>query len=531
MFTLLAIPFLLLFGRASPHCIPNTFTFESSSGVSILNTSYYTAGDLVNITNLYSSIDTSSLPAFCRVELLITTNATANSTANTEVWLPDEWNGRYVGFGNGGLGGGVDVADLGFVAVMQGFAGMSTDTGHSSTALSGTWGGPHNDNAIIDWAYRALHLSVGFGKQVVQQYYGSATSKSYYLGCSTGGRQGLKEVQQFPEDFDGVVVGSPANWMSHLAPWSILVNLNVLPVDSPQWIPADMWTGLIHNEVLNQCDALDGVTDGILNDPRMCYFRPETLACRPGQNTSTCLNLAQINAIHQIYSPYYETNQTYIFAGYYPGGELGYPYGLVGPTPFEISGDYYRYFVLNDTTWNMTSLNYSVIQLGDELDPGMENAISPNITAFAGPGHNGKVLHYVGWADQIISPGNSLYYYETVHAFMQAESEMNIDDFYRLFTVPGMQHCKGGYGANAFGGSGQAAASMPPLSYDPQHNALAAMVAWVEEGIAPSSFVAAYYNNNTETDGVAFTRPLCKYPASIKYMGGDPNAATSFICA
>ncbi|TFK53657.1 feruloyl esterase-like protein [Heliocybe sulcata] len=508
----------------------SAFTLQDSPGVAVAGTAYYPAGALVNITNAFSSISTDTLPAFCRVELLITTNATSGKTANTEVWLPDAWNGRFIGFGNGGWGGGVNVADLGFVAMNQGFAGMSTDTGHSSNALNGTWGGPHNDDAIIDWSWRALHLSVGAGKEVVQQYYSKPASKSYYLGCSTGGRQGLKSVQEFPEDFDGVVVGSPANWMSHLQPWSIHIDLNVLPAGSPQWISPELWTGIIHDEVLRQCDNLDGVVDGIINNPLVCNFRPETLACRPGQNSSTCLNLAQIQALHQIYSTYYETNQTYIFAGYYPGGEQGYPEGLLTPTIEQISQNYYQYFILNDTTWDPTTLNYSIIQAGDE-SPVDLNAIETNITAYAGPGHNGKIIHYVGWADQLISPGNSLHYYETVHAYMQSATELNIDDYYRLFTVPGMQHWSvNGYGANAFGGASQAAGGTPPLSYDPVHNVVSAVVSWVEDGVAPDYFIAAYYQNNNQSQGVAFTRPLCKYPQNVVYAGGDVNQSTSFSC-
>ncbi|EPQ56994.1 feruloyl esterase-like protein [Gloeophyllum trabeum ATCC 11539] len=507
-----------------------TFTLGNSTGVSVIGATEYQAGDLVNVTNVFSSIETSTLPAFCRIELLITTNSTSNKTANTEVWLPDAWNGRFLGFGNGGFGGGVNVADLGFAAVSQGFAGMSTDTGHSSTVIDGTWGGPHNDDAIIDWNWRALHLSVGVAKQVIQQYYGKPALKAYYLGCSTGGRQGLKSAQDFPEDFDGIVIGSPANWMSHLEAWSIHIDLNVLPVGSPQWIPPELWTGVIHDEVLRQCDALDGLADGVISNPLACNFRPETLACRAGQNTSTCLNLSQIQALHQIYSDYYETNQTYIFGPYYPGGEIGYTFGLLGFPVLPIAQDYFQYFILNDTTWDPTTLNYSLVQFADELSPANANAIETNITAFVEPERNGKIIHYVGWADQLISPGNSLHYYETVHAFMQSNTEYNIDDYYRLFTVPGMQHWYGGYGANAFGGAGQAAAATPPLSSDPVHNVVSAIVSWVEEGVAPDYFIAAYYQNNQQSQGIGFTRPICKYPANVVYRGGNVNDSSSFAC-
>ncbi|EED79835.1 feruloyl esterase-like protein, partial [Postia placenta Mad-698-R] len=382
-------------------------------------------------------------------------------------------------------------------------------------------------NAIVDFGWRALHLSVVTGKEIVQQYYGKTQSKSYYMGCSSGMTR-LKELQSFPEDFDGVVVGSPANWWTHLDDWQIRMSLDV---QSPSaFINTSIWTDVIHPEVLRQCDALDGLTDGIINDPRFCAFRPETLTCRPGQSTSTCLTLPQIEAVHRIYSDYYETNQTWIFGPYYPGGEVEYPYGLVGAAPYPIGPDWFRYFITNDTTWTIDQYNASLVWLSDEINPGQCNAIERNLTSFAGPGHNGKLLQYVGWADQLISPGNSIHYYESVYAFTRAYTDLDINDFYRLFTVPGMNHWYSGYSANAFGGVQQASAGMPPLSLSPENNVLAAMVQWVEEGVAPTSFVAVHYNDNNVEDGVAFTRPLCQYPTSLRYTGGNETDAGSFEC-
>ncbi|KAI8969402.1 feruloyl esterase-like protein [Trametes punicea] len=501
------------------------FVPHDTPSVSLAAASYFPAGARVDISNSFSAINASDLPASCRVELVITTNATAGSFANTEVWLPDEWNGRMLTIGNGGFGGGVTVSDLGGIAIPQGFAGVSTNTGHNSTALDGQWAGPHNDNAIVDWGWRAVHLSVLAGKAITEQYYRQTVQRSYYIGCSTGGRQGLKEIQLFPESFDGIVVGSPANWMSHLQPWSIHMNLDVLPTTSPHFMTQDMWVNVIGPEVMRQCDALDGLKDGIINDPRRCSFRPETLTCRPGQNTSTCLNADQISALHRIYADYYEADQTYIFGGYFPGGEDAFFDGLVGSPPFALPADWFRFFLLNDTQWTMEDYNASLIQLGDEIDPGQSNAINPNLTAFAAPPHNGKVLHYVGWADQLISPGNSLHYYETVHEFTLGNSTLDVDDFYRLFLVPGMNHW-GGQAANAFGGTSQP----PPLSLDPEHNILAAMVRWVEEGVAPSTIVGVKYNDDNVANGVAFTRPLCMYPSTVTYKGGDPQSASSFEC-
>ncbi|KAF9812284.1 hypothetical protein IEO21_06258 [Rhodonia placenta] len=497
----------------------SSFTLNHQTNVALNTVTYYPVNTTVNITNLFETIDVDNLPGFCRIELVITTNATANSSCNTEVWLPDNWNGRFVAFGNGGFSGG---GTLTTYYMLLAVAGVSTDTGHTSTQGSGTWAGPHNDNAIVDWAWRALHMSVVTGKEVVKQYYGQAQDTSYYMGCSTDDGSlaciRLKEVQTFPEDFDGVIVGSPANWQTHLQDWSIHMNLNVQPSNSTRFINASVWENVIHPEVLRQCDAIDGLADGIISDPRFCDFRPETLTCRPGQDASTCLTLDQIAAVQRIYSDYVVGDQQWIFGSYYPGGEEKYGSGLVSSKPFSIGQDWFRYFVFNDTKWTIEDYNSSMIPIADHINPGQANAIETNLTSFMGPGHNGKLLQYVGWADQLISPGNSLHYYESVHAWTNANTNMDIDDFYRLFTVPGMNHwCvyAGGYGANAFGAVQQASGGMPPLSLDPEHNILAAMVQWVENGVAPANLTAVYWNNNNVTDGIGFTRPLCQVSAPL----------------
>ncbi|CDO70498.1 hypothetical protein BN946_scf184569.g41, partial [Trametes cinnabarina] len=560
------------------------FALRDISGVSLTAATYFPTNARVDISNVFSSLNASDLPAFCRVELVVVTNATAGSFANTEVWLPDAWNGRMVTIGNGGFGGGVTVSDLGGIAVPQ---GVSTNTGHNSSAVDGSWAGPHNDNAIVDWGWRAVHLSVLAGKAVTEQYYRQPIRRSYYIGCSTGkeslSNSSVHDACQKPSNMHQEVDrGSPANWMTHLQPWSIHMNLNVLPPTSPHFMTRDMWADVIGPEVMRQCDALDGLKDGIINDPRACSFRPETLTCRPGQNASTCLTADQISALHRIYADYYEADQTYVFGGYYPGGEDAFPGGLVGSPPLRSprtgsGGD--AEGGCSDTQWTMEDYNATDIVLGDAIDPGQSNvsppspspsplltrhpdmthpdmtpraphhpqAIDPDLLAYVAPPRNGKVLHYVGWADQLISPGNSLHYYETVHESTLANSALEIDDFYRLFLVPGMNHWlssmqhlpmvsmlmsspvdahQGGQAANAFGGVSQPR----PLSSDAQHNVLAAMVRWVENGIAPSTITGVKYANDNPAAGVEFTRPLCKYPSTVRYKGGNPNRASSFDC-
>ncbi|KAI5478000.1 feruloyl esterase-like protein [Pseudohyphozyma bogoriensis] len=480
------------------------FAPSAIEDVAVVGVTYYDYGDLVNLTSSGGAVDATDLDPFCRVQLWITTNATTGNGAVSELWLPDDWNSRLLGVGNGGWSGGVVYSSLSYDGANRGFATFSTNTGHNSSTLDGTWG--YDDpNAIIDFGWRAMHMTVVAAKNLTEQYYGDAAKKNYYLGCSTAGRQGIKEMSRFPSDFDGVVIGSPANEMAGLQAWSLRQDLAVLPVNSSQWIPASTWE-LIHAEALKQCDGIDGVLDGVISDPRDCHFRPEALTCRPGQNASTCLNVDQINALRTVYTDYYEGDEYYEV-----GGELLYANGLVGTSPFSISTNYYQDFILNDTTWDFTTLNYSTIQKGYEINPGNMDTTSRDLLPFFDRG--GKLLHYVGWSDQLIAPGNSLRFYEDVAAYTLANSEYDVDDKYRLFTVPGMGHCNGGSGANGFGGE-----------------VLMAMVDWIEQDSTPEYLVATKYVNDNATLGTAFTRKLCPYPLRGTYAGGDNTTYTSFDC-
>ncbi|GAA6031916.1 hypothetical protein JCM8097_003335 [Rhodosporidiobolus ruineniae] len=330
---------------------------------------------------------------------------------------------------------------------------------------------------------------------------------------------------------DGVVAGSPANWISHQQAWSIWMSKHVLPVNGSTWIPSDMWS-VIGAEVIKQCDEIDGVPDGLINDPNKCFFRPETLACRPSStDSSTCLTAGQIGALKKIYSPWVDVNQTYVFDRYLPGGEDSYgSVHLAATAPDSIGLDFFRYFVYNDSNWDWQSLTVEDAYFFDQINPGDMIANSTDLREFAGEGHSGKLLTYVGLADPNISPGNPLHYYRNVDEFMTLNTNLTTSDWYRFFPVPGMQHCAGGNGANVFGAA-DTAASTPPLAYDADHSAILAMVKWVEEGIAPDKIIAAKYVDDDASNGVNFTRPICPYPAEITYLGnGSIWNATSFEC-
>ncbi|KAK7691096.1 hypothetical protein QCA50_006199 [Cerrena zonata] len=481
-----------------------SFTFEANNTKLIAST-FFEAGAHVNISTPFEVVDTDTLPAFCRVQLEITTNATANSTALAEVWLPGstDWNGRFLTVGNGGFSGSVSVGDLAFMAVNQGFAGVSTNSGHSAPPNNGSWA-LGNDNAKIDFGWRAMHLSVLIGKEVVQKYYGRSHKKAYYIGCSEGGRQGLKEIQKFPDDFDGIVVGSPANWGSHLLSSLVRGSLNVLPTTSSRWIPENTWTNVIHPEALRQCDESKTESSAIpfyaASDQKRLLADKAKIQRRASQYPKLKLCTRSIPTTTR------QTKHISLVA-FTRDLKMAFP---------------------RDTTWDISRFDMDTILLADSVNPGQSNAISPDLRKFTD--HKGKVLHYAGWAENLISAGNSLHYYETVNSFMRANTNLEMDDFYRLFMVPGMAHCSLGEGANAFGAVLQESMGMPPLAHDAKSDVLAALIQWVEDDVAPENITAVHYENNNATAGISFTRPICKYPASPRYISGDPNSAESFSC-
>ncbi|KAJ9118883.1 hypothetical protein QFC24_006082 [Naganishia onofrii] len=386
-------------------------TFSSSfrsKAFTILDAIYYPAYAPVDLTNGQATVNTTALPAFCRLVLRIVTNPGNGKDAGAELWLPDEWNERLLGFGNGGWGGG----------------------DHTGSMWDGSFAGPGNDDAIIDFAWRALHMTTVVVKSLTTEFYYRPYTKSYFMGCSTGGRQGIKAMSIFPEDYDGLVLGSPANPFGQLMPWQARQGQLVHPVGSPPWIPEKTWN-LIHAEAVKQCDMLDGVQDGIILDPLACDFHPETLQCQSNADASTCLTSERLSALRHLYAPYYvgPNNQTYVFSPFVPGGEYAYPQGLVGEKLFRMPEDYYRYFVLNDTTWQVSMLDEAVVAMGIDTNPGqmdvskillyqrrnhqLRNALlvrtqtySPNLTAFFARG--GKVLQYAGWDDELVSTGHSV---------------------------------------------------------------------------------------------------------------------------
>ena len=457
----------------------------------------------------------------CRVRVNVDTSA--SSSTQFEIFLPTQWNGRMLTVGNGGWNGGVNYPDI-VTGANQGFASASTNGGHNGTSTDASFA-LNNPESLIDLGYRGLHMTVVVSKEIVQTYYNcSNTFKSYYLGCSSGGRQGLKEAQTSPDSFDGVVVGSPANYQSTLPASLVGDPLNLLPNTSSRWITPQLFEE-VNKEVLRQCDYLDGAVDGVVSDPFRCNFRPESMLCN-GTNAGNCLTPDQIVGLEGIYAPITIFPTKLVWPGLTPGGELNWKNGLITPQPIGIGTGFYKYMVTNNTNWNyLTDFNQSVVELGYQINPGNCDVRSPDFSAFKA--RNGKILHYVGNYDQNIATGNSIKWYNEVSRFYAGA----VDDWYHLWTIAGMYHCEDGPGAWVCGGASQTSGGFPPPQDDAQHDLLLAMIDWVEKGIAPSTLIGTKYVNDTVNAGVAFQRPLCKYPAFLHYSGiGDVNSASSWSC-
>jgi hypothetical protein len=463
-----------------------------------------------------------SLPAFCRVA--VEASPSADSDIKIEVWLPASgWNGKFQGQGNGGFAGQIDYGSMGF-ALRNGYASASTDTGHSSASMTATSWAPGHPEKVIDFGYRAIHVMTQIAKILVNSFYGSNARYSYFAACSNGGRQALMEAQRYPDDYDGILAGAPANFWTHLLTNGIW-NTQALIQDPASYIPAQKLPA-IAAAVNNACDKLDGVADGVLNDPRQCHFDPAVLLCKTGDSNS-CLTAPQITALKKLYEGAHDSHSHQIFPGFFPGAETGgngWSYWITGSTPtgslgLSFAAGFFSNVVYEKPDWDIVHASIDdAVATADQKLAAVFNAVDANLAPFKARG--GKLIIYHGWNDPAIPAGNTVSYYNAVIAKMGQE---NADSFVRVYMVPGMQHCAAGPGADSFG------AGISPLPTDPQHSLELSLEQWVEKRTAPSTIIATKFNADRT---VKFTRPLCPYPLSAKYNGtGDTNSAASFTCA
>lgn len=439
----------------------------------------------------------------CRIAMYVATSNRSGIT--TEAWLPSNWTGRFMSTGNGGLNGCVKYVDVAYGASF-GFAVVGANNGHNGTRGTAFQGNP---DIVEDFAWRSLYTETLVGKAVTKAYYERNIKHAYYLGCSTGGRQGLKMVQEFPELFNGALVGAPALAFNNLTSWSG----HFLPITgsntSDSWLSPAKWE-IVHADLLKQCDGLDGVEDGIIEDPILCRYKPITLQCSSNaKNTSTCLTAPQVLTVERIFSDYYGENGALIFPRMQPGSELASSRIEYSGEPFPYTEDWFRYAIFNDPTWNASTLNSSTAAYAAAKNPFNIETWKGDLSAFKNRG--GKIIHYHGQMDSIITSENSPRYYDHVSNTMGLPPS-ELDSFYRFFRIGGMDHCSKGLGAWSFGQ--QAVGGVAQVQQDAQDNVLRRLIEWVEEGDAkaPTTVTGTKYVNDTVSLGVDFKRKHCKYP-------------------
>lgn len=320
-----------------------------------------------------------------------------------------------------------------------GFASMSTDTGHHSGFQDGSWAWK-NPDAIDNWGHKAMHGSVQAAKSIVRAFYRSDgkevdISSSYYSGCSTGGRQGLKEAQEYPDDFDGILAGAPAWWSKRLHLFNLVAGIFNLPVDAAHHIPPEMFP-VIAEETLRQCDPQDGVSDNIISSPETCLLQLETLLCGPESDARKCLKAAQLETLHRLYNDWTEANSTFIFPHLLPGSEWQWTKLSGLDKPNSLGLDYVKYFLNFGPDWDWQS-GYSpnLLQVAEDMDPGNATADNYDLSPFFERG--GKLLLYHGLADPGIPPGSTLYFYNQVVQTLKPRG-LDVNDHSRVFFVPGM---------------------------------------------------------------------------------------------
>jgi hypothetical protein len=430
--------------------------------------------DKVTITSAQLVPAAAAVPAHCEVKL--TARPTLDSEIRIEVWLPAEgWNGKYQQVGNGGWAGAIPTGSLA-TAIRRGYAAAGTDDGHDRSIPGAVWAIGHPEK-LIDFGHRALKETTNHAKAVIRAHYGRDAERSYFVGCSDGGREALMEAQRYPEDFDGIVAGAPANDWSALFT-SFVWNQQALLKEPGSAIPAAKLEA-IQKAAVAACDALDGVKDGLIEDPRKCQFDPGAIACQAGSDADDCLTPPQVVAVRRIYQgPKNSRTGRQIHPGMAPGTEAvkgsWVPWATTVPPEKSLQhmfgASFYGHAVFEDPNWDIKSLEFDAdVEYGRQKAGVHLDSSSPDLRTFRARG--GKLIQYHGWGDAAIP-------------------------------VPG------------------------PADRD----VLTALETWVEKGVAPAQLIGTGITGTTPSQEL--TRPLCAYPQTPRYKGsGDTNSAASFSCA
>jgi len=437
------------------------------------------------------------LPEFCRVAATLTPSS--DSDIKIEVWLPASgWNGKFQAVGNGGWTGSVPYPAMAN-AVLGGYATAGTDTGHVGNTAAFALGHPEK---VIDFGYRAVHEMTVKAKSIIDAFYGSAPTLSIWNGCSQGGRQGVAEAVRYPADFDGIIAGAPAVNFINMHAGRVAMNrsVNATPAGA---IPASKYP-LIHQAVLAACDAKDGVTDGVLENPGACSFDPKVLECS-GQGDSACLSPAQVESARGMYAgAKHPSTKVSVLPGLAPGAELGWNV-LGSPQPLVLAVDAFKYVIMKDKSWEATRFNAGIdldVALASDPDDVLASTNADLRPFFA---RGGKLLMYHGWSDPQVTPYNTINFFNKVLA---TQGGAGVGTSVQLYMVPGMNHCQGGPGTDSF-------------------DKVKAIEDWIKTGTAPGRIEAAHRTNGA----IDRTRPLCPWGQVAKWTGsGSTDDGANFAC-
>jgi len=469
-----------------------------------------------------------NLPAFCRV--VASVKAAPDSDVVVEIWLPQEhWAGVFHGTGNGGYGGTVKSGYAGMAAgLRRGYASATTDTGTApATGLIG--------DALIghprkwkDWGLLSTHVMTVTGKAIAKAYYGADAKHAYYTGCSTGGQQGLIEALYYPKDYDGILVGAPVvsrTWGHAAAVWDYqAANLQ------PGHLLSDAKLGLLHGAVLTACGGLDNglAGDPFLADPTVCRFDPAVLTCT-GAASDTCLTPAEVATA----KAYYVGPSNHAGRPLYYGWALGSEGPGAGGWRFTETAlnhepafdGLFKWVFGAGWDWRTFDLDRDMPKVDALLGPDLNGVTHGDLSQFRA--HGGKLILYQGWADTLVAPTQTVAFYDRLTK--EAGGAAKAQGFARLFLAPGVMHCGGGQGPNAFNAA-NGPAGKPPAG-TAEDDLFVAISRWVEDGAAPARVIATKYVDDAPAKGIALQRPLCAYPQKAWYKGaGDKNDAASFVC-
>ncbi|KAI1426633.1 Tannase/feruloyl esterase [Xylaria sp. FL1777] len=529
--------------RQALNCSLDYFTSIAPAGVQVERVQYVTTGFFVETGNIGYPTFPTGLPELCAV---IMNNVTANYRFG--MFLPDNWNTRFLAIGSYSFFGGINWLEMG-VGVKYGGVALATDTGHSSGVGDITWA--NTTQKQVNWAYQALQGSIYLGKVLAERYYNQRITYSYFSGCSTGGRQGLKHIQLDPNVFDGALIGAPAWDTKHLMPWlSKLATWNLPESASYSLNNAGLFSRL-QAEVVKQCDSLDGVTDNIVSSPSACRqkFDITKIRCDVSSNKTSCWTKAQTETAAKMYADYVTGDGKLVYKGSEYSSELDWATFLL---PAVINNDsqnvrrnfdaqYERYFMDYGIKWQTTSYNDSVVGDAEARDERIVKASADqfDLGAFRS---RGKIIMYGGLADNVVPVQHTTYYYNRT-----VEAMGDVGDFFRYFQIPGMSHCWGTpdnvKAPWMIGSAGQSVQRPPyasawsvPLGFnDSRHDALLALMDWVEKGQEVSQIIASEFNftDSTLQKIVLYRqRPLCVFPKTAKWNGkGNQNDAASWSCS